>query len=92
MRKLGHIHIARLLLAIVLGCVLTILPNVTANWRESGAGGLLKGTFQWLLMPGFAAAIILYRNAHNYSLWVVEGTNVVFYSWLAYFLLKRKQS
>jgi len=43
-------------------------------------------------MPGIALAMILYRNPHLFSLWVVEGTNVVFYSWLAYFLLTRKQS
>ena len=32
---------------------------------------------QWLLMPGIALAMILYRNPHLFSLWVVEGTNVV---------------
>lgn len=91
MRKLSRTQITRLLLAFVIGCAVAILPNVTANWPESGFAGLLKGGIQWLLMPGVVLVMILYRNVHNYSLWVLEVTNVVFYSWLAYYLMKRKQ-
>jgi hypothetical protein len=62
------------------------MPRVTLNFPESGVMGTIKLAVQCVQLPGAALGLIVFRNVHGISLWVVEATDVIFYSGLLYFL------
>lgn len=63
------------------------MPRVTLNFSESGVEGTIRLAVQCLQLPGAAVGLIVFRNVHGISLWVVEAANVIFYSGLFYFLI-----
>lgn len=77
-------RLARLLGALTTGCTLAYLPRITSNLSESGIVGSLKFAIQCLMLPGAAVSLIASRNAHDVNIWVIEATDVVFYSGLLY--------
>jgi hypothetical protein len=80
-------YVGRVFAALALGCVIAFMPRVTLNFPESGVEGTVRLVVQCLQLPGAAVGLIVFRNVHGISLWVVEATNVIFYSGLSYFLL-----
>jgi hypothetical protein len=79
--------LGRVIGALAIGCVIALLPRLTSNLRESGVVGTIKLAVEGMQLPGAAIGLIVYRNVHAIHLWVVEATNVIFYSGLVYFLL-----
>jgi hypothetical protein len=59
---------------------------------DHGAMGSLKFAIQCLMLPGAAVAMVVARNVHGTSIWVIEGVNVVVYFVLLYFLLGAKRT
>jgi hypothetical protein len=77
----------RPLVALALASAVAFLPRVTSNFSESGVEGTIKVIVECMQLPGAVLGLIVFRNVHGISLWVVEAINVIFYSGLFYFLL-----
>lgn len=75
---------SRLIGALVIGASLAFFPRLTSNLPEHGIAGSLKFGIQCLMLPGAAIGMIVSRNAHDISIFVVEIVNVLFYSGLLY--------
>jgi hypothetical protein len=81
------LHFGRIFGALALGGVVAFMPRVTLNFSESGVEGTIRLVAQCVQLPGAAVGLIVFRDVHGISLWVVEAANVIFYSGLFYFLL-----
>ena len=80
------LHFGRIFGALALGGVVAFMPRVTLNFSESGVEGTIRLVAQCVQLPGAAVGLIVFRNVHGISLWVVEAANVIFYSGLFYVL------
>jgi hypothetical protein len=80
--------LVRLFGVLILACTAAFLPKVTSNLSESGIEGTIKIVIECAQLPGALVGLIIFRNVHGISLWLVEVTNVIFYSGLFYFLLR----
>lgn len=81
--------LVRLVGALALACIVSFLPRMTVNLPEAGPEGTILRVVQCVQLPGAAVGLIVFRNVHGISLWVVEVTDVIFYFGLFYFLLAK---
>lgn len=72
--------------ALAIGSAIAFLPRVTTNFSESGIEGSIKVGISFLQLPGVVVGLFVFRNVHGISLWVVDATDVIFYTGLLYFL------
>jgi len=80
--------IIRLSVALFVGLGLALLPNITRNWPESGTFGVLRVAINSLAFPGIVVGMIVAGNVHFISRWVLNASNVLFYSWASYLILR----
>src|SRR5260370_37335126 len=76
----------KLFYPLAFGCAVALMPRATVNLPESGVAGAIKLVVQCVQLPGAALGLIVYRNVHSISLWLVDATNIIFYSGLFYLL------
>ena len=81
----------RLLLALLIGCVLTFVPVTAFKMpSEAGLSHLLKNGADALLFPGYVVALALSLGRfHDIRFGVVVFANVAIYAGFAYLVLTR---
>src|SRR5690348_9991249 len=80
-------QVGRLLVPLGIGCTVAFVPRMTGDLDGRGTVGFIKLGFQYLALPGTVVALLVSRNAHDYSFWLVDAVDALFYSSLFYFLL-----
>jgi len=79
----------RLLLALLIGCVLTFLPIAAFKIpSDAGLSHLLKNVADALLFPGYVVALALSLGRfHDIRFGLIVFVNIAIYAGLAYFAL-----
>jgi hypothetical protein len=88
MTKQPLLSVISLCVALLVGTGLAFLPLSTRNWPESGASGVLRAAINCLAIPGIVVATVVAGNVHLMSLWVLDVSNVVFYSAISFFIVR----